>query len=513
MIFCRENKFVAAILWLGLAFSAIQRLNAAVGSQLNVAEVAPRPMGGKPDLDPEKTLAALLGTNKTHCSDQGFIDHNLRSKIASFAAPKSSHECPVDFLTHTTVIPEEWGMVHDMHRDEQGNLKILTVRKIPNSDAMLGERIVVGSLLAGLMSSKLLLATSAFFVGLLQLTKYLGYYDCQISIYDLSTKTLESTSEGVYKYPDLLCYFLANTKTIEIRHAQGMRTFRRLSLTSDFADIEIPRDPVSQAIRAEREAHWVSRKVSLQDGDGIFAWERRCAISSLLLEATHLRRSLNLWINRNVFGDHPPYYAFDTLQPETRNYCNELIKRHVLFDGARQLTKRTWNAATKAWDTLEMMHLPRLTDMAIVAAFKTEDSTAVMFHMGKQYKTAIPFSNDTARKTFVLDFNTKQLSPQFQIMLETMIKSKSTAGFDAPHRHKFSLNMFSPLWRQRMVENLRLFCGVDAAQVTTEREQATREQRRKERFSKIYAICLPCVQVGSVALGAWLLAKHPWRQK
>jgi hypothetical protein len=216
MISCKKNRRFSVnwILW--LVFWVIQRLDAAAQAQL--------PIEGQPDLDPEKTLAALVQTEKTHCSNQGIIDHNLRNKIAAFAAPKLSREYPINFLTCTTVIPQEWGMVHDMRRDERGNLKVLTVQRISNDDAILGECIVTtGSLFAALINSKILFAASVFLGGLLQVRKYLKYYGVRISVYDLPTRTLESTYEGLSKDQNFLCYFLANTNTFEIRHTGGYR--------------------------------------------------------------------------------------------------------------------------------------------------------------------------------------------------------------------------------------------------------------------------------------------------
>lgn len=70
----------------------------------------------------------------------------LRSRIAAFAAPKSSDRYPIDFLVNATIIPEEWGTVFHMRREGMtGRIKVLACRKYVSLHRKLADKFSVAA--------------------------------------------------------------------------------------------------------------------------------------------------------------------------------------------------------------------------------------------------------------------------------------------------------------------------------------------------------------------------------
>ena len=71
--------------------------------------------------------------------------------------------------------------------------------------------------------------------------------------------------------------------------------------------------------------------------------------------------------------------------------------------------------------------------------------------------------------TVVLDLKKQALSPQLKIMIESIIKSRSSEGFDKHETSKFSLRTLGSSLRLRILENLRYFYDVDKERLAAEK--------------------------------------------
>lgn len=120
----------------------------------------------------------------------------VQNIIKPFATPISSHKFPIDLITHATIIPKEWGVVHDICRDENGKIKVLTCKKV-NPSIALSSTCGLGVWAASLQFFQPRKTLSALF--LLGMATLFGRgvflsqrSDWTILIYDLATQTLES---------------------------------------------------------------------------------------------------------------------------------------------------------------------------------------------------------------------------------------------------------------------------------------------------------------------------------
>jgi hypothetical protein len=464
-----------------------------------------------------QTLGCLIGTKNTYENirhDQ--IDHNLRNHIASFAAPQTSYEFPIDFLVNATIIPKEWGRVCDIKRGPDGNLKILTCKDTLTFNSLFPYfRFLCFSSAIAVMATAVYdgqgYPLSGVTLGILGIC-YAGHRKdtpaVEIAIYDLTTQrketsiTIKKSALGV----DKTAYFLGTIRAIEIGPIKIETIIDMLPITfyiqpsGKWLKVEPPQDPTSSAIRYSHLAQliWLNAEGLADPSEWGNYWNPQATIYT----------SLSLGVSRNLVTDldFDPNSLPTLDEHRSKSYSiRHGISRHVLHSpnlhgyGRRTIAHLNsmrltsinqgmrfligqFNTVTlnkfvitnnnSGQTVTRTIHLPHIiTEENIYAPLKSTDSNGVVLKISKQsFNTGN--ANEPNHVTVILDLKEQSLSPQLKIMIENIIRSRSSEGYDKHEPHKFSLQTLGSSLGQRILENLRYFYDVDKERLKAEEKTA-----------------------------------------